>query len=496
MPTNILFVLCDQMRAEALQYAPNVRALADRGATFTNCYTAAPLCQPARACIATGRSPTEHGVCGNMNQPVPEQMRADTYMSHLQRAGYHTTLVGKHHLLDRFNVGMDVTEDDETVARFGFDDVWQVVDIYESFHNEDRFTAWLKERGRLEKWRGLAQSQGQQFYRRLAPEETVDGFIGECALESLRAHEGDAPFYLNVGFVGPHPPYWAPEHYAERFAAEDMPAPRGVEDPDEIKRAQHRRALSAAAVALIDDYVGRMVDVLDERGRLEDTLIVFTADHGDLLGDFGINDKRWFYEGSARIPLVMAGPGVETDPRLGGITCRQLASNVDLYPTFLQAAGLEHADESREGRSLLDAAADHGGRRQRVFSELGTAMMVRDATHKLVYDPEQGGVVQLFDLRRDPHELENLAGVPGLRTAPTRRSRTACSAFGCKARVRRMARPRRTPARRRSSVQEEAPDARSTRVPSSLTWPCLHVMLIAPYHLMRLEDPRCAKALH
>jgi choline-sulfatase len=413
MPSNVLFILCDQMRADALQYAPNVRALTERGAEFTNCYSAAPLCQPARACIATGRYPTEHGVCGNMNAPIPEAMRTDTYMAHLQRAGYETMLIGKHHFIDRFNVGMDVTDDDEEIAGFGLDDVWQVVDIYESFHNEDRFTAWLRERGRLERWRELAQSQGQQFYQRLKPEETVDGFIGECALAAIRGHEGSAPFYLNVGFVGPHPPYWAPADYAERFSPEKMPAPKGVTDPDEIARTKSRRALYAAAVALIDDYVGRLVDALEARDMLQDTLIVFTADHGDMLGDFGITDKRWFYEDSARVPLVVAGPGVEPDPRLGGITCRDLTSSVDLYPTFLQAAGLDHADDTREGRSLLDAGADRGPRRERVFSELGTAMMVRDATHKLVYDAEQGGVVQLYDLRRDPDEMINLARVPG-----------------------------------------------------------------------------------
>ncbi|MFO8082325.1 MAG: sulfatase-like hydrolase/transferase [Armatimonadota bacterium] len=413
MATNVLLILCDQMRADALQHAPSLRALTDRGATFTNCYCAAPLCQPARASIATGRFPTEHGVCGNMNDPVPETMREDTYMSRLQEAGYRTALIGKHHFIDRFNAGMDVTEDDDEVAGFGFDDVWQVVDIYESFHNEDRLTAWLRERGRLERWRELAQSQGQQFYQRLKPGETVDGFIGECALEYIRGHEEDGPFYLNVGFVGPHPPYWAPAEYADRFDPEEMPAPKGVTDPDEIPRVKQRRALYAASVALIDDYVGRLVEALEESGILDDTLIVFTADHGDMLGDFGIMDKRWFHEESARVPLVMAGPGVAPDPRLGGITCRNLTSSADLYPTFLQAAGLDWRDDSREGLSLLEAAADRGPRRERVFSELGTAMMVRDASHKLVYDAEQGGVVQLFDLRRDPEELTNLAGVPG-----------------------------------------------------------------------------------
>ncbi len=413
MATNILFILCDQMRADALQYAPTVQKLAERGAMFTNCYTAAPLCQPARACMATGHFPTEHGVCGNMNEPVPEGMREDTYMARLQEGGYHTALIGKHHFLDRFNVGMDVTEDDETIRGFGLDHVWQVVDVYESYHNDDRRTAMLRERGELEAWREGAQSQGQQFYRDLAPRETVDGYIGERALEYIREYDEDAPLYLNVGFVGPHPPYWAPGEYADRFAPEEMPAPKGVDDPDEIARIRRMRALYAAAVALIDDYVARLVEALESRGMLDDTLIVFAADHGDMLGDFGITDKRWFYEESVTVPLVMAGPGVEPDPRLSGITCRNLVSNVDLYPRFLQAAGIDWRDDTREGLSLLDAAADRGPRRQRVFSELGTMMMVRDASHKLVYDAEQGGVIQLFDLRRDPQELTNLAGEPG-----------------------------------------------------------------------------------
>lgn len=349
-----------------------------------------------------------------MNEPISPEMRADTYMSRLQEAGWHTALIGKHHFIDRFNVGMDVTEDDEEIRGFGFDHVWQVVDVYESLHNDDRFTQMLRERGELGKWRERVRGEGQRFYRELAPEETIDGYIGERAVAYIRDYDPVAPLYLNVGFVGPHPPYWAPAEYADRLDPDDLPPPKGVEDPDEIQRCRQRRAIYYGAVQLIDDYVGRLVEALADRGMLEETLIVFAADHGDMLGDFDIWDKRWFYDQSARVPLVMAGPGIEPDPRLGGITCKRLVSSLDLYPTLLQAAGVERSDaDGREGISLIDAAADRGPRRERVFSELGTATMVRDASFKLVFDPEQGGVQQLFDLRRDPQELQNLAGEPG-----------------------------------------------------------------------------------
>jgi choline-sulfatase len=196
-----------------------------------------------------------------------------------------------------------------------------------------------------------------------------------------------------------------------------VPTPKGVNAPHIIERARRARAQYFGRVLLIDHYVGKIVATLERKGIVENTLIVFTADHGDNIGDYGIFDKRYFYEQSVGVPLIMAGPGLTLNPRLGGCICRALVSGVDLYPTFLHGAGISdrHGKASRDGLSLLDMANDtlDGGLRDAVFSELGTLMMIRDANWKLVYDAEQGGVQYLFNLRRDPEELENLAGCAG-----------------------------------------------------------------------------------
>lgn len=411
---HILFILADQMRPDALQSArtPHLDALAARGVRFEHSYCASPLCQPSRNCIVTGRYPTQHGVCGNMNEPITMLERGDTYPQHLRRVGYHTALIGKHHYYDRWAVGMDVLQDDEDLQGYGYDHVWQIVDDH--LRNQDRYTRFLQEIGKLELFQDMTRRRAYDP-QALDPSEFDDGYIGETAAHYVASYEGESPLYLQVGFLGPHPPYWSPGEYATMYDPEEMAPPKAVDNPRLVQRAKRARAQSLGRVSLIDHYVGRLCAALEARGMLENTLIVFTADHGDLIGDYGIFDKRHFYEQSVRVPLIVAGPDIELNARLGGRICRELVSSVDLYPTFLHAARCEQrtGGASREGLSLLDVANDRGPCHPAVYSELGTMMMVRDANWKLVYDAEQGGVQYLFNLRRDPEELDNLAGVAG-----------------------------------------------------------------------------------
>jgi arylsulfatase A-like enzyme len=412
---HILFVLTDQMRPDELGPAtPNLNRLASRGARFPNAYCASPLCQPARNCIVTGKFPTQHGVCGNMNDPISREERQDTYPQHLQEAGYHTACIGKHHYYDRYNLGVDVVEDDEAIKGYGYDHVWQVVDIFESRHNADRYTRWLEREGRLTEYR---EHLGQAYFEGMAPEETVDGYIGETALDYIQEYEEPKPLFLTVGFVGPHPPHWAPGQYSDMFDPEDMPAPKGVEDPARVRNVQRQRAKYRGQVAMIDDYVGRLVEVLEENGMRENTLIVVTSDHGHTIGDYGTHDKRFFWEQSVRVPLVMAGAGLPVDERAPANVRKPLVSGVDLYPTFLDAAGCGkiHGHGRRTGKSILRVLSGEEPAHRQVISELGTTTMVRDANWKMVYDPEQDGVQWLYNLRRDPEELDNLAGVPEYR---------------------------------------------------------------------------------
>lgn len=433
--THIIFILTDQMRADAIgQATPNLNSLAQRGVRFENSYCAAPLCSPSRNSIVCGKHPTGHGVCGNMGEVISAEERADTYPQHLQSSGYHTAYIGKHHYVDRYGLGVDLIDDDPLIKSFGYDHVWQVGDVAEAKHNADRFTQHLKSKGKLDNWR---EKVSKTYVAESESADTTDGYIGNCAIDYLENYDFDSqPLFLNVGFVGPHGPYWSPEPYASQFDPALVAAPYDVQQQSTttlydaadlakekemaqtISQYREQRAAYLGMIAFIDSLIGQIVETLQQRDVLEQTLIVFTSDHGNMLGDHGLAGKRYYFEQSVRVPLILAGSKISLDERVGsgiGIQ-RELVSSVDLYPTFLDAAGLDPVTSEREGISLLRLIAEETTSRRAVFSELGTTMMVRDANWKLVYDPEQGGVQYLFNLRVDPHEEYNLAGEPTYRT--------------------------------------------------------------------------------
>jgi choline-sulfatase len=412
---NIILILTDHFRRDALGPAtPNLNALAASGTRFTNAYAASPLCQPSRTSIATGLFPSQTGVCGNQSSPVNSDIRADTFMNHLRRAGYKTALIGKHHFLDRYGMGMDVTGDDEEIKKYGFDQVVQVVDDGENSHNSDHYTAYLKDKGLLESFREALSSlcsSGDPFKHPFDEKDSADGFIGETGVQYVESSSKDQPFYLNLSFIGPHPPYWHPGNGPHN--PKDAPSPVGAPDDPGTR---NRRAHYLAKCSLIDRYVGRLVQTLKDKGLYENTIIIFTSDHGDNLGDYGIWDKRFFYEHSAGVPLIFAGPGIPTQERRNGPRLsKSLVSLIDLYPTILHLAGLKNStDYRRTGRDILQVLKGTPGHgRQAIYAELATCAMLRTGNWKIVFDPEQGGVQYLFNLAIDPAEQNNLAGVAG-----------------------------------------------------------------------------------
>lgn len=416
---NIVLILTDHFRPDALgKVTPALNGLAQRGALFTNAYCASPLCQPSRLSIATGLYPSQHGACGNMSTPIPPWLRDDTFMHHLRRAGYATALVGKHHYIDRYGIGMDVTTDDEEIRRYGFDQVLQVVDAGENMHNDCRYTRFLRERGLLEDYRRVQKANSWSCKEYPFPEEdSEDGFIGRKACEYVEQADAERPFYLNVSFIGPHPPYWHPGEAA--LPPEAVPAPICAPDSSRV-RERRRHYLEKCAV--IDRAVARLLDTLTARGWLGNTVVIFTSDHGDNLGDYGIWDKRFFFEQSAGVPLVLAGPGVPRGARgLTGKQSKALVSHLDLYPTILRLAGVPLPDRTRPGRDLLAVLRDEPGAfRDAVFSQLGTTVMVRTANWKMVFDAEQDGVQALYNLTADPQESANLAGNPAYQPVVSR----------------------------------------------------------------------------
>ncbi len=424
---NIILILTDHFRPDAVGTStPNLLSLAERGVRFANAYCASPLCQPARASIITGKSPSQHGICGNQAEPIHSDLQATTFMRYLQEASYHRALIGKHHYLDRFGIGMDVTDDDEQIKLYGFDSVLQVVDDDENQHNDDAYTHHLREKGLLEKFRDVFDELAWECKPHpFEEEDTPDGFIGRRGVEFIEGYNRSQPFYLNLSFIGPHPPYWHPGEL--QHDPEAMPEPlAGTTDPPAQRGSVKYQALSLSArenrahymdkCALIDRWVGSLLKTLEKRGFLENTVIVFTSDHGDNLGDFGIWDKRRFFEQCVGVPLICAGPGIEAgDRRSGSRISKALVSHLDLYPTLLDIAGLSRQyDHTFWGRTLWPLLSGEIGTHHRaVFAELATSVMIRTGGWKLVFDPEQGGVSHLYNLARDPKELENLSGVAG-----------------------------------------------------------------------------------
>jgi choline-sulfatase len=334
-------------------------------------------------------------------------------MHHLQRAGYYTALIGKHHYIDRYGLGVDVTDDDDEIRRYGFDHVWQVVDAGENQHNDDRYTAYLRSKGVLEAYRQqMGRYGGQCKNYPFAEEECEDGYIAAQGCDFVASYDREEPFYLNLSFVGPHPPYWHPGDLQHDPAAMRPPL-NAPDDP----WTRERRAHYMDKCAIIDRAIGRLLQTLEEKGLRQRTAILFVSDHGDNLGDFGIWDKRYFYEQSAGVPSIMCGPHIGRGARgLTGKVSRMLVSLLDLYPTILGLAGIDVAPllRQRDGRDLVAAlASEREAVRSHVVAELGTAVMIRTGNWKLVYDPEQGGVQALFNLVNDPQELNNLAGVAG-----------------------------------------------------------------------------------
>ena len=409
---NIILILTDHFRRDALgPGTPDLQALAAEGTQFGNAYCAAPLCQPARCSIITGTYPSLHGVCGNQSTPIQDRLRDATFMNQLRDAGYYTAMVGKHHYIDRYGLGVDVREDDDELKRYGFDRVFQVVDDGENMHNTDEYTAFLKDAGKLDEFRNGFKEKAWCFGPHPFPDdETADGFIGINGIRFVEEYDDAEPFYLNLSFIGPHPPFWHPgelQHDPDR-----MPAALGVPD---TSGDRERRAHYMDKCALIDRYVGRLASALKEKGIYDNTVIIFTSDHGENAGDYGIWDKRFFYEQSCGVPLILAGPGIPRQERMNGPRrSKALVSHLDLFPTILALAGVSpQPSRARPGRDLVQMLHDvPGSGHPEIHAQLGTAVMIRTGNWKLVFDPEAGGIQYFFNLAVDPEELSNLAGVP------------------------------------------------------------------------------------
>lgn len=419
---NILLLMADQlnpaflpMYGNGIVQAPNLQALAARGTVFANAYCNYPICAPSRYSMLSGRLPHSIKAFDNASE---FSAATPTLMHYLRQQGYKTALAGKMHF-----VGPDQLhgfEERLLTDIYPADFAW-VPDWTQGPRNAP---TGISMRAVIEA--GVCQRSLQIDY----DDETE--FHAQRKLWDLARGDRKQPFFLTVSFSHPHSPFTASEEHWNRYRHEDIDMPavgalpldqldkhsewlyyshgrdRYIVSADHVRNARHAYY---GMISYVDDKVGRLLDILRRTGMEDDTLVIFTSDHGEMMGERGMWFKQCFFEGSVRVPLLAAGAGWN-----GRGQCDALVSLVDLMPTLLEVACAEapEAHLSQHGQSLLPLAQGNDIKPRHVISEYSDmgvcspGRMVRDGRHKLIYT--HGHPVQLFDLVDDPHELHNLSG--------------------------------------------------------------------------------------
>jgi choline-sulfatase len=418
---NLVLVMADQLAAAFLPcyghpvvHAPHLDALARSGTVFESAYCASPLCAPSRSAMLAGRRPSEIGVYDN----AAELAASTPTIAHLLRAGgYHTVLAGKMHFVgpDQLHGFEDRLTSDVYPAGFDWTPDWR-----------------LPSRTRLP-WYHNMSGVLDAGVREAAMQTAYDDEVCFRAVERIRelAQRPDRrPFLLAVSFTNPHDPWEVRARHWDTYAdrAIDPPAvapiPRGQADPHSLRlrdmsgiddhpltaaQVMHGRRAYYAAISYLDERVGEVLAALRAHGFGDDTVVAFTADHGEMAGERGLWFKMSHFDGSARVPLLLAGPGVPQ----GRVPAP--VSHLDLAPTLADLAGIGPGDSEFEGASLTPALTGTP-RDAPVISEYlaegvtAPAVMVRRGPHKLIRCP--GDPDQLYDLDADPSELRNLAADP------------------------------------------------------------------------------------
>ena len=422
---NILFIMTDQHRWDYMGYmgqptmrglTPHFDRLASEGAAFTRCYSVNPLCMPARNAVHTGLYTFQSGQMDNVGD---WPMNVPTFTQALQKLGYHTSLTGKLHCHEAVGFDIDLTDPewDGEVHALGFDDVVQVSGKTMAFFTEDAYTHYLEDRDLLYTYReDIVERKGPTAWRPsvLPDEHFIDNFIGRQAVEWLENYDDDRPFFHMVSFCSPHPCFDAYQSVLDKIDKDSIALPVNVDNPE---RFRDLVASYAALIHIVDENVGRILQALEGRGMLDDTLILFTADHGEMLSDSGKGGKCWWDDGSVRVPMLLRYPQW-TGSRVVDET---ITSCHDVAATILDCAAGEDVSQQYLPRcSSLSLRPFLTGEttsiRQIAYSENGEQFnrpwrMVDDGQHKYVRLMDTGEEL-LFDMEQDPHGNHNLIADP------------------------------------------------------------------------------------
>ena len=467
---NILFIMCDQLRADHLScyghpklHTPHLDALAQRGVIFDNAYVQSPVCGPSRMSYYTGRYMHSHGVSWNF---VPLKAGEMTLGDHLRPLGVRSVLIGKTHMRGDASgmsrLGIDPNSQiGIRIAECGFDPYERDDGIHPfSGHDPDpNYNRYLREQGfdgdnPWEEWANtVVDEQGQHrsgWYlkyshlpARIPNEHSETPYTTRRAMDFMR-EAGDQPWVAHLSFIKPHWPYVVPKPYAGMYTAADaLPVVRSeqeLENPHPVYAAMtHHRVSRTFAkpevrdavmvgymglVKQIDDEMGKLFAFMTEQGLMDNTMVVFCADHGDFLGDHWLGDKELFHQPVVRTPLIIYDP----DPRADvsrGTRCKALVEAVDIAPTFLDVYGGQPLPHVMDGRSLRPWLFGQTPAQWRDIAVCECDYAFQDARIELQQPPIEswmrmafdgrwkyvlceGHRPMLFDLQSDPQELHDL----------------------------------------------------------------------------------------
>jgi arylsulfatase A-like enzyme len=471
---NILFIMYDQLRFDYLSCAghphldtPNFDRVAAKGVRFTNTYVQSPICGASRMSFYTGRYTSSHGAQWN---GFPLRVGEMTMGDHLRRQGMDCWLIGKTHMkadadgMERLGLSPDSVIGARQ-AECGFD-TWVRDDGLwgsgpDGFYDEKRspYNEYLKSKGYPSQnpWADFANAgidekgdiaTGWMFANADKPanireHDSETPWLTQKTIEFI--DQAEDPWCAHVSYIKPHWPYIVPAPYHDMYGPECVPAAKrseveridahpvfdaymGNKIAQAFQQEEVRQKVIPAYMGLIkqcDDQLGVLLDYLEKSGRMDNTMIVLTSDHGDYLGDHWLGEKDLFHEQSVKVPMIIYDPREEASATRG-TTCDALVESIDLAATFVEAAGGKVPDHIIEGRSLLPFLRGESPKwREYAISEFdysATAQcaklgleprdarlfMVFDGRYKLMH-AEGGFRPMLFDLQEDPEEFHDLA---------------------------------------------------------------------------------------
>lgn len=462
---NVLFILADQFRADCLGHngndvirTPNLDRLARAGVSFTHAFNQAAPCGPSRMCIYTSRY-----MCSTraINNFTPLRDAHESLPQHLRDAGLSPGLIG----YNDYTPDPDILPpDDERRSKLTYDNCLPGFErVYYHEYDSEQYFDWLRQQGYPESLcnhaaihapnvpaDGPGEHLPQHFPAHYKAEHSECAYVTDQAIDYVQTRSGaDDGWVLSLNFIKPHPPNICCEPYDSMYAPQDMPPParspselkpehpflRGL-SPDQLQDDLHLREYRACYYGMIsevDDNLGRLFDALEEAGAWDDTLIIFSADHAEHLGDHYLTGKGMFYDGGMRIPYIIRDPSQAADVTRGQIRSEFIEA-IDSAPTIMEWLGqdiparfqgcsvlpLVRGDDRYVARAEVHYEFDYRqGALARGAQDSSEHILwvLRDKDYKLVQFADPDMPPMLFDLQQDPHELSDVAGQPAYQAA-------------------------------------------------------------------------------